>query len=181
MNILNIIDSIKKEIQPLMDKWVDDQCDKIQILKDIQKSDDYKNYTDEKLSSMGYTSYDIRQSYLYMLGYTKQEIQDSKSYSEARIKDNYIKISKHKLSKIDVAVNKKLKNLDICNIKRLSIVQGLDGYIEGSWIITTTDTVYKFSFETIYAGGYNIQCLHIRTKFKLSEIKDHSIELLRIK
>lgn len=68
-----------------------------------------------------------------------------------------------KLSKIDVAVAKKLEGVDVKSVEMIHFTtQAKDAFCEGSWRING-DKV--FSFRTIYAGGYNIQQLHIRTLY----------------
>jgi hypothetical protein len=73
------------------------------------------------------------------------------------------KDAEHKLMKIEVAVAKKI-NFDVDSVEKLFVRGGKDGFMEGSWKINEDK---NFSFETFYAGGYNIQCLHVRTKYKL--------------
>jgi hypothetical protein len=65
--------------------------------------------------------------------------------------------------KIEVAVAKKI-DFEVNSVEKLFCRNGLDGYMEGAWKL---DNGKVFSFETFYAGGHNIQCLHVRTKYKL--------------
>lgn len=94
-------------------------------------------------------------------------------YDYSKDKANYkaylAKQAKNKLLKIEVAVEKKLKAdiENIADVKEKYINIGKDGQVEGLWTITLKDGSTKnFSFESIYAGGYNIQCLHLRTIYR---------------
>jgi hypothetical protein len=94
-------------------------------------------------------------------------------YDYSKDKANYkaylAKQAKNKLLKIEVAVEKKLKAdiENIADVKEKYIKIGKDGQVEGLWTITLKDGSTKnFSFESIYAGGYNIQCLHLRTIYR---------------
>ena len=97
------------------------------------------------------------------IGYTKGDINMASYEPETVIRNKAIKDAAHKLAKIDVAVAKKI-NFDVASIEKLYLNEGKEGYIEGAWKLNNEKV---FSFDTIYAGGYNIQCLHVRTKYKL--------------
>ena len=114
---------------------------------------------------------DFKAQYLNMKGYSKWEI-DFYRCKEDYIRKQVSKLAKSKLSKIGVAVKKKL-NFSIYKAKKVFIEHGLDGYIAGAWEVTKNFdyiTKCRFSFSTFYAGGHNIQCLHVRTKYKLETI-----------
>lgn len=94
---------------------------------------------------------------------------DDYSKGKEKFKAYLNKEAQKKLLKIEVAVERKLE-ADIENIvevKEEYIKIGNDGQVEGAWTITLKDGSTKnFSFESIYAGGYNIQCLHLRTLYR---------------
>lgn len=80
------------------------------------------------------------------------------------------KEAENTISKIDIAVAKKLAGVDVKEVELNYCCVGKDGFIEGDWTLTTTDNKTRFfRFYTTYAGGYNIQCLHIRTKYILTK------------
>ena len=171
MNTQTVIKSIKTQLAPTMEKWVKGQCRRIQDLNDFKSTEEYKSIKSSVIADIKCTSSDNKFYKLLNLGYTKKEIQISKNYNTKQIIELFKKESNHKMERVDIAVNKKLTNLNITNIKELNISDGYDGFIEGSWIINTIDNnSYKFGFETILAGGYNIQCLHVRVKYYLKTL-----------
>jgi|TARA_B110000503_G_scaffold56724_1_gene90819 hypothetical protein len=167
-NLTAIIKDIKETATPLMNKWVNDRTAYVMNLKDVQKALD----TDEEFVAE-YATYRARDRYLSRStfkfiklqgkGYTKGDIMLASYESEASIRIKMKKDADHKLAKIDVAVAKKI-NFDVKSVEKLYLDEGKDGFIEGAWKLNGEKI---FSFDTIYAGGYNIQCLHVRTKYKL--------------
>nr|CAH7224517.1 conserved hypothetical protein [Vibrio chagasii] len=62
-----------------------------------------------------------------------------------------------------------VRDIDVKRSKVITLHLGSDG-IEGSWKLYTSDTEYRvLSWKGIYAGGYNIQSLHIRNIGGLSK------------
>ena len=183
MNTQEVIDQIKAQTKPSLDKWVLAQIERINNLNEYKKSDAYINIKSDangiyrKRSIFEHTKAEKQFFHLQDLGYTKAETQNCVN-GKVWIESHYKKEAQNKSKRIDVAVNKKLKDLDIKTIKQLYTNDGLDGFVEGSLIVTTTNgQQYNFSFETILAGGYNIQCLHIRVNYKLKEIKNPELSL----
>ena len=188
-----IIDSIKATLQPIMDQWVEKQVDRIQHFKDQIAADDAKIEKKHTFNSRNITirrnSYNPKSEY-YVEGlnfsnspWTNEWYQEVKSFltlidfdlirqgRPASIK-KFKKDADHKMLKVDFAVKKKLQGI---NPRKAEVIKaastGKDGFVEGSWKITChTGKQYVFSFETFYAGGHNIQCFHVRTKYKLKEI-----------
>lgn len=158
MNINDIIVEIKTQMQPLMEMWKESQFKSVAKYKEIRSSDEYKTLRDEWarsafMNSRGYTKF---MACNYANGYVWWDEYLNKSIAQ-------------KLTKIDVAVNKKLKGLDIVKVEELmAYASSKDGYVEGIWALTLVDgSVKKFRIETIYAGGFNIQCFHVRTLYRL--------------
>jgi hypothetical protein len=73
---------------------------------------------------------------------------------EATIKAKYTKKAEKFLQDVGKYVEAKLKGVEINSIENLYF-----GFNNGAWKINGEKC---FRFETIHAGGYNIQCLHIR-------------------
>lgn len=198
-----IIKDITDSTKPFMDKWEAGQVQRIfdldkflanssyikpdgtnehhpiiKAFRKVQADDNYKHghwigiYHVKTRNISEHGQYlDFKAHYLSVKGYSKWEI-DFYRCAEEYIRQQVSKLAKSKLSKIGVAVKKKL-NFTLHKSKKLFLEDGLDGYIEGAWEVTSNWHYkdYKFSFSTFYAGGHNIQCLHVRTKYKLETIK----------
>lgn len=167
-NLDTVINEIKDTVRPLMNRWVEDRVSYLANLKtfiaEMRSSDQYKADYQEARNRDRYLSESSFEFYrLTRMGYTKGDIQLAKYYSEAERRVKTEKDAEQKMKKIDIAVNKKV-TFEVTEVKKQYLAEGKDGYIEGSWILNNDRT---FSFDTFYAGGHNIQCLHVRTKYKL--------------
>ena len=149
-----IIHGIKITIAPVMDEWVKNKVRFAMETKAWWKS--YKRTGDI------YRDYNN----LYeRIG--KTEWNHINFLNEAQIVDFYKKEAEHRMLKIDTAVTKKIKDADqIVSIECLHLGQGYDGFVEGNWRLTMKDGSSKvFGWKTLIAGGWNIQCLHVRSKY----------------
>ena len=149
-----IIETIKAELKPLFAKLQEDMIKNI-----IATGKAADQQIREEKTFCAYRIFQIKQQY----GLNKKQMQWI-SGGEAYLAERVAKEIAHAQSKIDVAVAKKLKDIEVTTIENLYIERGKDGYVEGAWLVNGDKT---FKFETIYAGGYNIQCLHIRTLYSL--------------
>jgi len=164
-----IAEEIKESVRPLMAKWVDDRVKYLLNTRTWMQSDETQSAIDEKYNKMKpiagryFMRSDARNSVYENAGISKGDKQLIAYYGQ----DDWLlkaqKDAEAKLLKIEVAVFKKV-TFDVDTVEKIRIIEGRDGYMEGSWKLNN-DKV--FSFETFYAGGYNIQCLHVRTKYKL--------------
>lgn len=153
--IKQIIETIKGSVEPIMKKWSEDRANF--IIEAKKKADaEYRalNVRDE------WKRFRIEQSH----GLNKTSL-NWLFYGNDHVKKQCQKDAEHAMKKIDVAVTKKLKNVDVKSVELIRLDMGKDGYVEGAWKL---DNGQVFSFETIYAGGYNIQCLHVRTLYRLN-------------
>ena len=152
-----IIKKIKESVKPAMDKWVDDMEKYLVFLErycvhQVYDDPEYKaNRSAYKLEELkrrvGYTTACYR--------FFHRTPDDKRQMIE--------KEAKNKLSKIDIAVAKKLKGINIETAENLYFsTTSADSYCEGAWKING-DKI--FSFRTIYAGGWNIQIEHVRTLY----------------
>jgi hypothetical protein len=169
ISVKTIAEDIKTTVRPLMVKWVDDRVAYLLNTREWMKSDETNAEVDAHYAQMKplggkyYMRSDARRSIYAGAGISKGDQQLIAYYG----KDDWLKKTQKdaeaKLLKIDVAVAKKI-TYDVVDIQKLYAREGRDGYMEGAWKINDDQV---FSFETFYAGGYNIQCLHVRTKYKL--------------
>lgn len=169
ISVQSIAEDIKTTVRPLMVKWVDDRVAYLLATREWMRSLETNAHVDAHYVEMKpqggryYTRCDARRSIYAGAGISKGDQQLIAYYGQDDWLKKTQKDAEAKLSKIDVAVAKKI-TYDVVNIQKLYAREGRDGYMEGAWKINDEQV---FSFETFYAGGYNIQCLHVRTKYKL--------------
>jgi hypothetical protein len=167
-NLDAIVNEIKETVSPLMDRWVEDRVNVIMELKNIYRgldeNEEFNNWYNERRSHDRYFSRSSAKFYwIADMGYGKGDYMLAAYESKAEIQKKMEKQAEAKLKKIDVAVAKKV-NFAVESVEKLFFREGKDGYFEGAWKLNDEKT---FSFDTFYAGGYNIQCFHVRTKYKL--------------
>ena len=166
-NMTDIISDIKDTVAPLMNKWVDDRTAYVMDIKKVYLSIEDDAFLEEFAKHKSDNRYLSKSTFKFITmigkGFTKGDIQLAIYEGERDIRVKMQKDAAHKLAKIDIAVKKKI-NFDVNSVEKLYLDEGKDGFIEGAWKLNGEQI---FSFDTIYAGGYNIQCLHVRTKYKL--------------
>lgn len=168
-NIKNIANEIKASVAPIMEKWVDDRVAVLMDLKEqirgLDTNKEFNEYYNDIRARDKYFSRSSAKFYWFdRKGYTKGDYMLAAYEGSAYIREKMEKNADAKLMKIDKAVAKKI-DFDVNSIEKLYFnTTGKDGYVEGAWKLNGEKV---FSFDTIYAGGYNIQCFHVRTKYKL--------------
>lgn len=151
-----IIETIKNTVAPLMNKWADDRANAInKAAVDAEAKIQELGIKRNEANKM----FQIKTSF----GLNKQTMQWL-YFGSSYVAEQCQKDAKHAMLKIDTAVAKKLKGMEIKSAELLRLDIGKDGFVEGAWRL---DNGQVFSFETISAGGQNIQCLHIRTLYSL--------------
>lgn len=130
--------------------YSDDRID--EILSELPTMDDYEAHKiQKKVSEAMYKE--------WLDEHTKKDIDIIKSmYAEGFLEDVLNKEVAHKRKNFIAKVEKKAG--EIVDASGLTI--GVDGSING-YVVGTKKKVHV---ETIYAGGYNIQCLHYRLLVK---------------
>jgi hypothetical protein len=158
--LLTIIEDIKRTLVPEIKKWVDSQVKRILEVqteyKKLMAGPDWRKLSGNWAFWQDFYNNKCGKTIWHRLQYEH----------EPAIRAYFEKLAKAKLDKIDFAVRKKVTDYIVkCELVG-RINQGEDGYFEGTWRLTTDAgvTMY-FGFRSILAGGYNIQCLHIRTLY----------------
>ena len=169
-----IAEEIKETVRPLMVKWTADRMAYLEKTREWMRSDTVKeeieaDYQKFAGHSKWYSRSTARYNYLERF-VSKGDLQLIAYYGKDQWLEKTEKTAENKLAKIEVAVAKKV-NFDVEECEKIHVNHGKDGYMEGAWKLahrTNAGRVEsRFSFETFYAGGHNIQCLHVRTKYKL--------------
>ena len=159
-NLTLITEKIKESVKPAMDSWVNDME---AFLTKLERYCVHEVYDDPEAVSVK----------TYNNAYKIAELKRKAGYNASCERffhrpagEKRLLLEKEaatKLSKINVAVAKKLKGVNVKDIKLLHFsTTSADYYCEGAWKIND-DKV--FSFRVIYAGGWNIQVAHVRTLY----------------
>ena len=167
-DLKEITATIKQTVQPLMEKWIEDRVEMIMELKNmyrgLEDNRGFNEYYEEMRSRYRYFSRsDAKFHWFDRMGYSKGDYMLAAYESMAEIQKKMEKQAEAKLMKIDVAVAKKI-DFDVDAVELMYLRNGKDGYFEGAWKVNGERI---FQFNTLYAGGWNVQCLHVRTKYKL--------------
>jgi len=158
MSKKEIVNQIKETVKPLMEKW------EVNFREFVKEIEEYFYVGVYEENPEAKRNVELKFNLLKRKGYT-QAMYDlfTRVRSEEDIKNRIHKEAETKLSKIDIAVTKKLKKVEVETVENLFFrTTGIDCYAEGAWKINGEKI---FSFRTIYAGGFNIQCLHVRTLY----------------
>jgi len=170
-----IAEEIKETVRPLMVKWTADRMAYLEKTREWMRSDTVKEEIEAAYQKFAgndrwYSRSTARYEYLERF-VSKGDLQLIAYYGKDQWLEKTEKTAESKLSKIEVAVAKKV-NFDVEECEKIHVSHGKDGYMEGAWTLAHRTNAgrrveSRFSFETFYAGGHNIQCLHVRTKYKL--------------
>ena len=86
----------------------------------------------------------------------------SKSMIEEFMEKNHQKI----IEKRNISIAKKLEKAGVTEVLSEEYVYTKDGF-NGIFLVKTDTGLKVVTIDTIYAGGYNIQCLHLRVLVKV--------------
>ncbi len=158
----SIAEQIKATVREIFMLQAQSNTDWIWKIREIKQSPEYKQAKD------AYKKFALITSQ----GYSKKHDSLATFYTYNQLLEKFRKDAELKLSKIDFAVAKKLSGVEVEHVKCLHCGLGKDGFAEGTWHLTDKEgQLWLFSFDTIYAGGYNIQCMHVRTQYTIKKLK----------
>lgn len=66
----------------------------------------------------------------------------------------------------NASIAKKLEKAGVTSVQETTFTHTKDGF-NGTFVVETNKGTKRVTIETIYAGGYNIQCLHLRVLTKI--------------
>jgi len=171
MNPEELIKSIHSQIEPLeikIERSIRDHWNKIrEWVKTASKEDWEKRFADDikKYGSMYVKEYYNSHEYFIR---SRGLIAHDDLYKEHLDKEVKMNLLKNR-EKIEKAVLKLSKKFEIKEFSSVILNVGHQG-IEGEWKMILEDgTTKEVRFESIVAGGYNIQILHLRYLCKVSK------------
>ena len=88
------------------------------------------------------------------------------SRSKSMIEEFMEKNHQNTIDKRNASIAKKLEKAGVTEVLSEEYVYTKDGF-NGIFRVNTDAGVKRVSIDTIYAGGYNIQCLHLRVLVKV--------------
>lgn len=86
--------------------------------------------------------------------------------SKSMIEEFMEKNHQNTIEKRNASIAKKLEKAGVTEVLSEEYVYTKDGF-NGIFRVNTNAGVKRVSIDTIYAGGYNIQCLHLRVLVKV--------------
>ena len=146
------IEKIKESIKPHIDEWKNARYEFIKKLEVYCRSTVYKDAEESGKRRDAYLIHDLKTK----KGYTKS-MERYFGRSEADLRELIDKDAEAKMFTIERAAYKKLKGVEVKTVENYYY-----GDAAAKWLINEEK---MFGYEVIFAGGYNIQCLHIRVLF----------------
>jgi hypothetical protein len=147
------IEKIKESVKPEMDKWKEDRATWLKELARYCCHDVYRECEEKGLKKDAYTIHAMMAKKGYTKSCERYFHRSHEDFMELIEKD-----AETKMFNLERAAYKKLKGVDVKKVEKLWFHDNA-----GAWLINDEKT---FSYEVIIAGGYNVQCLHIRVLFK---------------
>lgn len=159
------MDKILEELNTLfapMDEVVRENARKWGIerasaLREFKKSDEYKN-----LRSDQWALYDK----LFAMAGGKTWYSVLNGRNDAGVIEVMDKNTDATIKKRNASIAVKLTKAGVTNVVSSEFTHSNDGF-NGVYVVDTNSGKKKVTIDTVYAGGYNIQCLHLRVLVKI--------------
>ena len=162
-NLKEIIEKVSETTKPVVVESMTNQANRLVELQSTYRDKLKEHFGTVSKYGEQHAKCDIWQEYAFLqneLGLNKGQINMIKTYSPKSIHIEYQERGERFIeglaAKITNKVMKKEESVETVKLEYLNSGSG-------AWTINGNKT---FSFENILAGGYNIQCLHVRTIFK---------------
>lgn len=123
---------------------------------EYQKSDEYKN-------RVGTSEERWNKALAIAGGRTYRDMFD---WGKEETKKRVIKKTKATIESRNTSIASKLVKAEITQVLSSNFTNTNDGF-NGVFMVETNKGPKKITIDTIYAGGYNIQCFHIRVLVKV--------------
>lgn len=160
--VKQIIDQLNEVFAP-MDQKVLDASQKwakgrVKALQDFWDSEEYAELKATRSNNRYYRNWEIAGGKTWYNVFT--------SHNEEMLEEFMIKNCKASADKRNAKIAKKLQDAGITKIISNTITHTDHGF-DGLYVIETEQGEKRIKIETVWAGGYNVQCLHLRVLVKI--------------
>ena len=153
-NLNQVFKKFDDEVLESSKKWAQER---VEAIREFKMSDEAKHLRRDQYAY--YTK-------LFALAGGKSWYNAFDGRSKSMIEEFMEKNHQNTIEKRNASIAKKLEKAGVTEILSEEYVYTKDGF-NGIFRVNTDTGVKCVSIDTIYAGGYNIQCLHLRVLVKV--------------
>ena len=153
-NLNQVFKKFDDEVLESSKKWAQER---VEAIREFKMSDEAKH-----LRRNQYAYY----AQLFALAGGKSWYKVFDGRSKSMIEEFMEKNHQNTIDKRNASIAKKLEKAGVTEVLSEEYVYTKDGF-NGIFRVNTDAGVKRVSIDTIYAGGYNIQCLHLRVLVKV--------------